>query len=124
MAPLGRASHEDDAEIRRTALKYDIPCITTLSGAMAMAEGIAARTEALKIWRGLGDRMKQGENMRWLSRLHWYNGEGEAAEQFPLRGHPGVPDPQSERKDRFLRRGLRVLPHHRESHGADRLRRG
>jgi carbamoyl-phosphate synthase large subunit len=42
--PLGRASHEDEAEIRRTALKYDIPCITTLSGAMAMAEGIAAST--------------------------------------------------------------------------------
>jgi carbamoyl-phosphate synthase large subunit len=42
--PLGRASHEDDGEIRRTALKYDIPCITTLSGAMAMAEGIAALT--------------------------------------------------------------------------------
>jgi carbamoyl-phosphate synthase large subunit len=40
--PLGRASHEDDTVIRRTALKFDIPCITTLSGAMAAAEGIAA----------------------------------------------------------------------------------
>ena len=40
--PLGRESHEDDGVIRRTALKYDIPCITTLSGAMACAEGIAA----------------------------------------------------------------------------------
>ncbi|HEX4966454.1 MAG TPA: carbamoyl-phosphate synthase large subunit [Thermoanaerobaculia bacterium] len=40
--PLGRASHEDDGAIRRTALKFDIPCITTLSGAMAAAEGIAA----------------------------------------------------------------------------------
>jgi carbamoyl-phosphate synthase large subunit len=40
--PLGRESHEDDAVIRRLALKYDIPCITTLSGAMAAAEGIAA----------------------------------------------------------------------------------
>ncbi len=40
--PLGQASHEDDGSIRRTALKYDIPCITTLSGAMAAAEGIAA----------------------------------------------------------------------------------
>jgi carbamoyl-phosphate synthase large subunit len=40
--PLGRESHEDDGIIRRTALKYDIPCITTLSGAMACAEGIAA----------------------------------------------------------------------------------
>jgi DNA-binding CsgD family transcriptional regulator len=45
-----------------------------------VTEGIAARREALDIWRGLGDRMKQGENMRWLSRLLWYNGEGEAAE--------------------------------------------
>ena len=40
--PLGRDSHEDDAIIRQTALKYDIPCITTLSGAMAAVEGIAA----------------------------------------------------------------------------------
>jgi carbamoyl-phosphate synthase large subunit len=40
--PLGRESHEDDASIRQTALKYDIPCITTLSGALAAVEGIAA----------------------------------------------------------------------------------
>jgi carbamoyl-phosphate synthase large subunit len=40
--PLGKASHEDDGAIRRTALKYDIPCITTLSGAMAAAEAVAA----------------------------------------------------------------------------------
>ncbi len=44
--PLGRASHEDDGAIRRMALKFDIPCITTLSGAMAAAEGIAAMREA------------------------------------------------------------------------------
>jgi carbamoyl-phosphate synthase large subunit len=43
--PLGRESHEDDALIRQTALKYNIPCITTLSGAMAAAEGIAALQE-------------------------------------------------------------------------------
>jgi carbamoyl-phosphate synthase large subunit len=48
--PLGRESHEDDGLIRRTALKYDIPCITTLSGAMACAEGIAAlRREGLSV---------------------------------------------------------------------------
>ncbi len=40
--PLGRASHEDDGAIRRAALKHDIPCIITLSGATAAAEGIAA----------------------------------------------------------------------------------
>ncbi|MCH9650437.1 MAG: carbamoyl-phosphate synthase large subunit [Deltaproteobacteria bacterium] len=40
--PLGRESVIDDAAIRQTALKYGIPCITTLSGARAAAEGIAA----------------------------------------------------------------------------------
>ncbi len=40
--PLGRESFEDDTEIRTTALKLGIPCITTLSGAMAAVEGIEA----------------------------------------------------------------------------------
>ncbi|MEO1370571.1 MAG: carbamoyl phosphate synthase large subunit, partial [Acidobacteriota bacterium] len=40
--PYGRESKVDDAVIRTTALRYDIPCITTLSGAMAAVEGIAA----------------------------------------------------------------------------------
>jgi carbamoyl-phosphate synthase large subunit len=40
--PLGRESHQDDRVIRQTALRYDIPCITTLSGARAAVEGIAA----------------------------------------------------------------------------------
>ncbi len=48
--PLGRESHEDDGIIRRTALKHDIPCITTLSGAMAAADGIAAlRKDGLSV---------------------------------------------------------------------------
>jgi carbamoyl-phosphate synthase large subunit len=45
--PMGRESFEDDAHIRTTALRLDIPCITTLSGATAAVEGIAAqRTQA------------------------------------------------------------------------------
>ena len=40
--PLGRSSHIDDAQIRQAALKYDIPCVTTLSGARAAVAGIAA----------------------------------------------------------------------------------
>jgi carbamoyl-phosphate synthase large subunit len=43
--PLGRASHEDDDAIRRLALKHGVPCVTTLSGAMAAAEGIASLRE-------------------------------------------------------------------------------
>ena len=40
--PMGRLSHQDDSYIRETALKFDIPCITTLSGARAAVEAIAA----------------------------------------------------------------------------------
>jgi carbamoyl-phosphate synthase large subunit len=41
--PLGRESFEDDSHIRTTALRLDIPCITTLSGATAAVEGIASQ---------------------------------------------------------------------------------
>src|SRR5215212_577771 len=41
-------------------------------------EAIAARLEALAIWRTLGDPLKEGESLRWLSQLYWL--EGEAAE--------------------------------------------
>jgi carbamoyl-phosphate synthase large subunit len=40
--PLGRDPHSDDALIRKTALKAGVPVVTTLSGALAIAEGIAA----------------------------------------------------------------------------------
>jgi len=43
--PLGRTSHEDDDTIRRLALKHGVPCVTTISGAMAAAEGIASLRE-------------------------------------------------------------------------------
>jgi carbamoyl-phosphate synthase large subunit len=40
--PSGRDSHYDDREIRRISVRYDVPCITNLSGALAAVEGIAA----------------------------------------------------------------------------------
>jgi len=40
--PLGGDAYREDAEIRRAALAHRVPCITTLSGALAAAEGIAA----------------------------------------------------------------------------------
>ena len=40
--PMGRDSAIDDAYIRQIALKHGVPCITTLSGAMAAVEGIAS----------------------------------------------------------------------------------
>ncbi|THD11110.1 ATP-binding protein [Metallibacterium scheffleri] len=43
---------------------------------------IAARHQAIALWRGLGRADKVGHNLRWLSRLHWYRGEGRQAEAY------------------------------------------
>jgi carbamoyl-phosphate synthase large subunit len=40
--PLGRASHYDEQAIRRAALQYNVPCVTTMTGALALIEAIAA----------------------------------------------------------------------------------
>ena len=40
--PLGRESFYDEKSIRRAAIRYNVPCITTLSAATAAARGIRA----------------------------------------------------------------------------------
>ena len=40
--PVGKLSQTDDSYIRKTAIQYKVPYITTLDAAMAAAEGIAA----------------------------------------------------------------------------------
>jgi DNA-binding CsgD family transcriptional regulator/tetratricopeptide (TPR) repeat protein len=43
---------------------------------------LEARRGALEIWRAFGARMKEGDALRWLSRLSWYLGRREEAEQY------------------------------------------
>jgi carbamoyl-phosphate synthase large subunit len=40
--PLGRESFYDEKSIRRAAIRYNVPCITTLSAGTAAARGIRA----------------------------------------------------------------------------------
>ncbi|MBN1765328.1 MAG: hypothetical protein JW860_08740, partial [Sedimentisphaerales bacterium] len=40
--PIGKLSKHDDSYIRKTAIKYNIPYITTLAAARATVKGIAA----------------------------------------------------------------------------------
>ncbi len=49
--PLGRASHFDEQAIRRAALQYNVPCVTTMTGAQAIVEAIGARANdgAIKV---------------------------------------------------------------------------
>jgi carbamoyl-phosphate synthase large subunit len=42
--PLGRVSHYDEQAIRRAALQYNVPCVTTMTGAQALVEAITARS--------------------------------------------------------------------------------
>jgi carbamoyl-phosphate synthase large subunit len=43
--PLGRASHYDEQAIRRAALQYNVPCVTTMTGAQALVDAIIAFAE-------------------------------------------------------------------------------
>jgi carbamoyl-phosphate synthase large subunit len=51
--PIGRLSMEDDSYIRKTAIKYRTPYITTLTAALAAAKGIAARRQGRSPVRSL-----------------------------------------------------------------------
>lgn len=42
-------------------------------------DAIAGRQSAIAIWRQVGDRLKEGENQRWLSRYSWFVGQNAAA---------------------------------------------
>jgi carbamoyl-phosphate synthase large subunit len=42
--PLGRVSHRDEQEIRQAALQYNVPCVTTMTGARAIVEALGAQT--------------------------------------------------------------------------------
>jgi DNA-binding CsgD family transcriptional regulator len=44
-------------------------------------ETVAARHRAIALWRALGNHEKVGLNLRWLSRLVWYRGDGAEAER-------------------------------------------
>jgi carbamoyl-phosphate synthase large subunit len=41
--PVGKRSQFDDSYIRKAAIKHSVPYCTTLSAALAAAEGIAAQ---------------------------------------------------------------------------------
>ena len=43
--PIGKSSQQDDSYIRKTAIKYKVPYITTLAAALASAKGITAHRE-------------------------------------------------------------------------------
>lgn len=49
-----------------------------------MEEALQARREALEIWKQLGDERRQGDNLRWMSRLNWFLGRKREAEEHSV----------------------------------------
>ena len=49
------------------------------------AEAVSARQAALELREAAGDQEKLGEGLRWLSRLHWWNGSRQQAEATAAR---------------------------------------
>jgi predicted ATPase/DNA-binding CsgD family transcriptional regulator len=47
-----------------------------------ISEAIEARVAALEIWRRLQRPAQEGNNLRWLSRLHWFAGQQAQAERY------------------------------------------
>ena len=47
----GALSFEDEKSIRRAAVQYRVPCITTMSGARAAVEAVASRQrDPIRVW--------------------------------------------------------------------------
>jgi DNA-binding CsgD family transcriptional regulator len=63
-----------------------------------LSDAIAGRQHALTIWRALGNPLKEGENLRWLSRVSWFAGHNaeanEAAQAALTLLEPLPPGPQ------------------------------
>lgn len=43
-------------------------------------DALSARLDALRLRRKLGDRLREGDDLRWMSRLHWYLGRSDEAD--------------------------------------------
>jgi DNA-binding CsgD family transcriptional regulator/tetratricopeptide (TPR) repeat protein len=74
----GRLPAADRAELLEA---YSVECY--LSG--LSAEAVSARRTAVELREAAGDREKVGEGLRWLSRLHWWDGSRQAAEAAAAR---------------------------------------
>ncbi|MDI1242157.1 MAG: carbamoyl-phosphate synthase large subunit, partial [bacterium] len=47
--PLGKVSHFDEKAIRKAALQFNVPCVTTITGAEALVEAIATKLSEKRV---------------------------------------------------------------------------
>lgn len=85
-------AHRESVQYYQTALKYAATRPTERRADLLerlsyecyvtgqIGDAWAARRQALDIWRQLADKVRQGDNLRWMSRFAWYLGRKEEAE--------------------------------------------
>jgi carbamoyl-phosphate synthase large subunit len=67
--PLGRVSYYDEQAIRKAALQFNVPCVTTITGAEALVEAIASKkTEVTVTVRSLQEIHSATESANVSSR--------------------------------------------------------
>ena len=72
----------DDASPEQAANLYEKWAYEAAFASRIDNEVIDARRYAVKLWQTLQRPEKVGENLRWLSRLHWYRGEAIEADRI------------------------------------------
>ncbi len=71
---------EADSERAPILENYSFSCYLSAQG----NDAIAARREAIEIWQQAGNTLKVGDNLRWLSRLLWFEGHSVEAQRAGL----------------------------------------
>ncbi|MCR9134621.1 MAG: AAA family ATPase [Alphaproteobacteria bacterium] len=74
--------HAEDAEPGVAAEIYEMWAYEAGLALTIDDDVIDARKRAVSLWKKLGQMDRVGENLRWLSRLHWYRGEPEQAQAY------------------------------------------
>ena len=62
--PLGKTSFYDEQAIRKAALQFNVPCVTTMTGAEALIEGITAKTASEIVTVRSLQEIHEGEPLR------------------------------------------------------------
>ena len=69
----------EEAGVETAALLHERWAYESALAARIDDEVLNARRHAITLWQVLGRQDKVGENLRWLSRMHWYRGEAPEA---------------------------------------------
>jgi DNA-binding CsgD family transcriptional regulator len=85
-------AHRESASYYRTALQFGDALSTEQRADLLerssyecyvtgqISEAWTAREQAQQLWHQLGNKLRQGDNLRWMSRFAWYLGDKEKAD--------------------------------------------